>query len=81
MKNRCENKKWIYNEWENHCPFQISNNFLRGDLNSSLLEGKGKIQGHTMFEKIKKKIWVILGIKILLDKYYKLTYLQSQKLF
>lgn len=56
MKNRCENKKWIYNECERISPFQISNNFLRGDLNSSLLEGKGKIQGHTMFEKIKKKI-------------------------
>ena len=66
--------------WENHCPFQISKNFLRGNLNSSLLEGKGKIQEHTMFEKIlkkkKKKKRVFLGI---LGKYYKLIYFQSWK--
>ena len=30
--------------------------FFKGDLNSSSLEGKGKIQGHTMFEKIKKNM-------------------------
>ena len=61
MKNRCENKKngFITRVWENHCPFQISKNFLRGNLNSSLLEGKGKIQEHTMFEKIIKNMSIL----------------------